>query len=256
MRLPYIPDDPQMDTPESQAIVSRIKARRGGSLLALDKTLLHSPPVADGWNAFLKAIRTQTSLDPSLRELAITRVAALNRAWYEWEHHVPILREAGVLGEEMIERIKEREWDGEGLDERHLAVLRYTDAMTKDVIVREGVFQLLRKQFSDREIVEITSTVAAYNTVSRFLVALDVGEMVSLLLLGRWCEGMEVYAYVWCRLRSMVLISVLKNDQAGYLMLVELGYHVVINLLPTIHISSQPLLKTQSAPWKHSTRPQ
>jgi alkylhydroperoxidase family enzyme len=45
------------------------------------------------------------------------------------------------------------------------AVLRFTDAMTLDVRVPEDVFAELKKHFSEREVVEITTTVA-----------LDVGE--------------------------------------------------------------------------------
>lgn len=56
------------------------------------------------------------------------------------------------------------------------AVLAYTDAMTLDVQVPDAVFAELRNMFSEREIVEITATISAYNCVSRFLVALDVGE--------------------------------------------------------------------------------
>jgi alkylhydroperoxidase family enzyme len=56
------------------------------------------------------------------------------------------------------------------------AVLRYTDAMTLDVRVPEEVFAELKKHYSEREVVEITATIAGYNCVSRFLVALDVGE--------------------------------------------------------------------------------
>ena len=179
MRLPYIPDDPEMASPEDEAIVQRVKARRGGKLIALDKTLLHAPPVADGWNAFLGAIRTRTSLPDSVRELAICRVAVLNQAWYEWEHHRPILVASGAVAEDVIERVKEREWKGEGLDERHRAVLEYTDAMTLGCVVPEGVFDGLKAAFDEREVVEVTATVAAYNCVSRVLVALDVGEMAS-----------------------------------------------------------------------------
>lgn len=177
MRLPYIPDDPQMSTPEDQAIVQRVKERRGGKLLALDKALLHAPPVSDGWNSFLKAIRTQTTLPDSIRELAICRVAALNSAWYEWDHHKPLLSESKALPEETIEMIKDRRYTWEGLDEKHAAVLAYTDAMTIGCIVKQAEFGRLKGLFSEREVVEITSTVAAYNCVSRFLVALDVGEM-------------------------------------------------------------------------------
>ena len=48
--------------------------------------------------------------------------------------------------------------------------------MTLDVQVPDNVFAGLKDQFSEQEVVEITATVAAYNCVSRFLVALDVGE--------------------------------------------------------------------------------
>ena len=121
----------------------------------------------------------------------------LNDADYEWDHHVPILREAGV-GERAVEEVKNRKawqgWIGEntdaiagegdmqrdhhgGLNEQQRAVLAYTDAMTIGVKVSPEIFGELKKRFDDREAVEITATVAAYNCVSRFLVALDVGEM-------------------------------------------------------------------------------
>ncbi|KAI4169578.1 MAG: hypothetical protein LQ343_005598 [Gyalolechia ehrenbergii] len=72
---------------------------------------------------------------------------------------------------------EDEEEEGEGLSEQQWAVMAYTDAMTRDVKVPDAVFMELRKWFNEREIVEITATIAAYNCVSRFLVALDVGEM-------------------------------------------------------------------------------
>jgi alkylhydroperoxidase family enzyme len=177
MRLPYIPDDPQMSNDADQDVVRRVKERRGGKLIELDKALLHAPPVADGWNSFLKAIRTQNSLPDSVREVAISRVAALNQAWYEWEAHAPLLAKTGAVSQDAIENLKDRTKAGTGLDERHLAVLEVTDAMTLQIVVPQGKFDKLREHFSEREIVEIVATVSAYNCVSRFLVALDVGEM-------------------------------------------------------------------------------
>ena len=56
-------------------------------------------------------------------------------------------------------------------------MLRYADAMTRDVKVPQPLFgELQESGFSSQEIVELTATIAAYNLVSRFLVALDVGE--------------------------------------------------------------------------------
>lgn len=63
------------------------------------------------------------------------------------------------------------------LDNTHAAVLEYTDAMTVGCVVPKMVFDRLENIFDEREVTEITATVAAYNCVSRFLVALDVGEM-------------------------------------------------------------------------------
>ncbi len=63
------------------------------------------------------------------------------------------------------------------MDEKQRAVLTYCDAMTIGVKVSDEIFAGLRRVFAEKEVVEITATIAAYNCVSRFLVALDVGEM-------------------------------------------------------------------------------
>jgi len=182
MRLPYVdPTDPNtFTTPEEAAIVARVRARRAPRpLQALDLTLLHSPSVADGWNSFLGAIRTKTSLSDDVREIAICRVAVINQAWYEWTHHAPLAK-AGGVSDEGLKILELANLGGKSgsdvLSEKQWAVVDYTDAMTRDVTVKEEVFEKLKKHFSEQEVVEITATVAAYNCVSRFLVALDVGE--------------------------------------------------------------------------------
>jgi len=183
MRLPYI--DPNTsptfseDQTEARAILDRVSARRAPRpLQPLDLTLLHSPPVADGWNSFLGAVRTKTSLSDDIREIAICRVAICNQAWYEWGHHAPLARAGGVKeeGMEILKMDKCEKGQGDGLSEKQWATVRFTDEMTRNVKVPDEVFDELRKWFDEKEIVELTATVAAYNCVSRFLVALDVGE--------------------------------------------------------------------------------
>ncbi|MDI3562394.1 hypothetical protein [Bradyrhizobium sp. Arg816] len=53
-------------------------------------------------------------------------------------------------------------------------MLELTDAMTRDIIVSDALFGRLRETFDDDGIVEVVATIAAYNMVSRFLVALNV----------------------------------------------------------------------------------
>jgi len=45
-RIPYLPSD----IGEPEMLVASIHARRGGTLLNLDRMLLHTPPLAKGWN--------------------------------------------------------------------------------------------------------------------------------------------------------------------------------------------------------------
>jgi hypothetical protein len=49
MRLSYV-EEKDLTSEADKAVLERVKQRRGEKgLIALDKTLLHSPPVADGW---------------------------------------------------------------------------------------------------------------------------------------------------------------------------------------------------------------
>ncbi|OJJ47692.1 hypothetical protein ASPZODRAFT_131247 [Penicilliopsis zonata CBS 506.65] len=177
MRLPYVPDPPATNTAAEAETLARVQARRGATgLIPLDLALLHSFPVADGWNSFIGAIRTRTSLPAEIRELIICRVAVLNGAWFEWGQHAPLLQESG-FDEAALSAVRDLETGSDSvLTPAQQAVVAYTDAMTKTVTVPNPVFQRVQEYFSDRETVDITATVAAYNCVSRFLVALDVGE--------------------------------------------------------------------------------
>ncbi|GJC79435.1 hypothetical protein ColLi_02273 [Colletotrichum liriopes] len=166
MRIPYVPNPPPTSTPEEAAIVSRIQARRNPRpLQSLDLALLHAPPVADGWNSFLGAVRTQTTIPADLRELAISRVAVVNRAWYEWGHHAPLAVAAGVSTDAMDAVKAEAPLELGArpalyLSEKQWAVLVYTDEMTRNVRVKDETFDKLKSLFSEREVVEITTTLA------------------------------------------------------------------------------------------------
>lgn len=186
MRVPYAPKE--APTEEARPVYERIAARRNPRpLIPLDLALLHNPSVADGWSSFIGAIRTKTSVPETLKELAIARIAALNGAVHEWDVHAALAVKAGVSKSSMqvvfehpfIGRGAERKGEGEGLEklsQEERAVLEYTDQMTIGVHVEDGVAEALKGFLTDTQVVELTATVAAYNCVSRFLVALDVGE--------------------------------------------------------------------------------
>jgi AhpD family alkylhydroperoxidase len=157
--------------PELAEIEQRILAERGRVSL-LYQVLLNSAPIASGWERLLTAVRNQTGVPSDLRELMILRVAVLNRASFEFDAHVPHAQQAGVSAEKLAAVREMRVSDRFAPLER--LVLELTDAMTRDVEVPDDLFERLRPHFDAKALVELVTMVAAYNMVSRLLVALKV----------------------------------------------------------------------------------
>ena len=161
--------------PELAAIEANISAERGRVSL-LYQVLLNSPPLAQGWEQLLTAVRNRSSLPADLREMVILRVAVLNRAPYEFEAHVPHALKAG-MSQEKIDALHDMAATAqvELFSEQECAVLALTDAMTRDIDVPDAVFESAKLCFNDQQMTDLVATVAAYNMVSRFLTAFKIG---------------------------------------------------------------------------------
>ena len=134
-----------------------------------------SEPLARGWNGYLRAIRTELSLSPFLRELAICVVARLTGADYEYHHHAPELGRAGAT-EAQLAALDDPDAAAASplYDALQRAVIRFAIASTRDVKIPDPVFEELKQHLSPTEIVELVAATATYNMVARFLVALDI----------------------------------------------------------------------------------
>jgi alkylhydroperoxidase family enzyme len=174
-RIAYRP----ADLAEPADLVAAIRTRRGGHLLNLDRMLLHSPPLAQGWNGYLKAVRKELEVAPRLRELAMCVVAALNRADYEFHHHAPEYIAAGGTPAQ-VDALRDPLGSAQApaqralFDETEQAALQLTIEMTRDVAVSDTTFARVQRLLGDRHTVELVAVIATYNMVSRFLVALGI----------------------------------------------------------------------------------
>ena len=163
------------------AEIERAIAQQRGEISVLYQALLNSAPIASGWEKLLTAVRKQTTIPPALRELIILRIAVLNRASFEFAAHVPDARRAG-LSDAKMEAV--RHWPvagaagdvapGDAFDDDERLVLELTDAMTRDIEVPDALMDRVRTRFDARGVLEVVTTVAAYNMVSRLLVALRI----------------------------------------------------------------------------------
>jgi alkylhydroperoxidase family enzyme len=161
-------------------LVKAIEARRGGKLIALDTALLWSEPLARGWNVYLKAVRTELGVDRRLRELAICTVALLTGAAYEYHHHAPDFLAAGGTQAQLdalAAHVKTNPCSAvteSALSAIEKIVIQYAAQMTVQVKVQDEVFGQMQQHFDTSALVEITSSIATYNMVARFLVAMGI----------------------------------------------------------------------------------
>ncbi|KAJ7045402.1 beta-ketoadipate enol-lactone hydrolase [Mycena alexandri] len=175
--------------PGESPIADKIRERRGArGLTPLDGALLHVPPVAEGWNSLLGAIRTKGSLPGDMRELMILRVAARNHAAFEWMHHEHVGRSHGLTTIQLWAiRDTSSLPPSSVLSPLQAAALAFADQSTAAVRVPADVTSTLQEQLkivaesnhldADDLLVEAAAVVASYNMVSRFLVSLDVAGM-------------------------------------------------------------------------------
>ncbi|KAG5342948.1 putative glycosidase C21B10.07 [Termitomyces sp. T112] len=174
-RVPYI-----FPAPGTDPIADAIRARRAnGTLLALDGVLLNAPLIASTWNSLFGVIRGNTTIPGNMRELAILRIATLNNASYEWFQHESVGRSEGLTTEQLrvirlTPVLKDTTETNSILGPLLSAMMTFTDWSTTTARVPDHVFAELRKFLNDQQLVEATATVAGYNFVSRFLLALDV----------------------------------------------------------------------------------
>jgi alkylhydroperoxidase family enzyme len=161
------------DAADSAEFIAKVRRGRRGNLLNIYKLLLHSPPLASAWFDLLNAVRWQTTLDGRLREIVIIRIGYVNDGRYCLAQHVPALALAD--GMTLAECDALADWRATSLfSESERAALAFTDAMTRDIRVPDDVFADVRRHFDERQVVELSVLIGAYNMHTRVQEALEL----------------------------------------------------------------------------------
>ena len=163
----------EQDHPELAVLIAHLTASRGGRLINLYRVLLGSPAIASAWLDFNSAVRFQTALDPVVREIAILRVAVLNGAEYQLRiHGADQALKAGLTAPQVAALA---DWQGSNLfTPLERAVLAYADAMTQLIDVPDATYNALGRYFNERQIIELTVLIGAYNMHTRVSRALRI----------------------------------------------------------------------------------
>jgi len=163
----------EAEVADSAEFIEKVRSGRRGNLLNIYRLLLHSPPLASAWFDLLNAVRWQTKLNGRLREIVIIRIAYLNHAQYCLAQHIPALALADGVTFSECDALAD--WRATSLfSESERAALAFTDAMTRDIRVPDDVFADLRRHFDERQIVELSVLIGAYNMHTRVQEALKL----------------------------------------------------------------------------------
>ena len=136
------------------------------------RMLAHSPSHFETYVRMGNAIRFKGSLDPVLRELAITRTGILCDAEYEVVAHKRIGKGVGV-SDEKNDALEEGA-DSDVFTDLEKAVLRFTDDVVKNERPSDETFNPLAEQLSKTDLVELYLAIGFYIMTSKFLRTFDV----------------------------------------------------------------------------------
>ena len=161
----------------AEPVAAAIRDRRDGLLLNLDRMLLHSPAIAEGWSALMGPIRNAGRISARHRELAICAVTFMNQADYESYRHAALLIAAGGSDAQVaaLADVGAACTDATLFDDAERAVLALAVDSTRDVAIRPATMVAVRAAFATPDaVLELMMIIAAYNMVSRVLVGLEV----------------------------------------------------------------------------------
>ncbi len=164
-RLPYLELEDLAD--EDRKLLARP--------IALAKLLAHSPGGARAFSRLGGYIRSGSTLDPRLREMAILQVGWTTRSPYEFSHHVKLgLEQFGVAPDDIHAIAAESRGETSGLPPLDRAVLQAAREMTTDLEVSADAFDVLRSELSTEHVLDLLLATSFYCGVVRVLASLQI----------------------------------------------------------------------------------
>ena len=169
-RVPYLSREDA--TPDTKAVWDRVEAERKMPTANIFRALMNTPAQLDGFLTYANALRDGSELSPKLRELAILAVGHVTESQYEIAHHQSHAIKAGVTPGQLA-AIDDFE-TSEHFDDVERAVMRLAKESTVDVDVTESRWADAAAHLDDKQMVELTLTIAWYNSGVRIMGLLGI----------------------------------------------------------------------------------
>ena len=159
--------------PEDARETYRRFASQYGPFLNQVKVFAHRPPALRHIMGLLLELAGEQILPKRHLEIALVVVSKINACRYCVAHHTPRLIEQGLTPEAVADILAPVV---PGFDEVDLLVRDYAVEVTNNFqYIRDGIFERLRRHFSEEQIVELTLRIALCGFFNRFNDALQIG---------------------------------------------------------------------------------
>lgn len=152
-------------------IYERITESVGG-IPNMYRALANAPGLLEGWLDFAWRLRSEPTSDRGLRELAILRVAILERSDYVWRSHWKLALRAGISEDKL--RALPAWSSSRSFTDAERAVLALTDELVQSAAVADDTWAPFGSAFTDQEAVELVLTVAFYCCATRVAAGLGL----------------------------------------------------------------------------------
>ena len=165
-RLPYLA--PENAEPHTAAVLRKVPD------LGIFRMVANAQGAFPAWMRFGGTLFDAGELDPLLRELAITRVAAMTPgADYEWVQHRAITLEVGGT-QEQLDAIRRGDHDAAALGEDGRLVVRFTTQVVRDASPDEDIFAAMTARFTPREIMHLLLVIGQYMMLGRIMATAQI----------------------------------------------------------------------------------
>lgn len=166
--MPRIP----LPTPESmdaaqRAVYDRIVSGPRGKIQGPLRAALHSPELADRWQALGALLRYGTGLAPRLSELAILVTGRACHSPFEWYAHRSEGEKAGLEPHIIEALLAQREPPDMSEDDR--VIWRYSVELNRYRSVSDETHAAAVARFGVRTVVELTALIGYYTMVAMTL---------------------------------------------------------------------------------------
>lgn len=135
------------------------------TIFNLRATLMRHKDLFLRWGLFATQVFVRSNIPPREKGMIILRIAWLSQSDYEWQHHAAGSKQAGLLSDEVISRIKEGS-EAKGWDSFDSTLIRAVDELYSKNFISDATWKILSEKYETLQLIEMLFIVGYYSLLA------------------------------------------------------------------------------------------